>query len=94
MKCLKTIRSYTGVAQWLTEVSKQPHAWLALSEINQIASPYAYSPTRGIYIWKGKEVIGIETAHRKFQVFEVPAAMVSYATDAEATDAYIATLKT
>jgi len=90
MKCIKTIRSYAGHAQWIAEASEEPIAWLARFQTDPIPSPYAYSPVVAVWEWNGKVVICRETAHRKYQVFEVPADMPLFADEQDAEDAHIA----
>lgn len=54
-----------------------------------IITPYSHSPSRTVYDHpKYGPVIILETAHKRFDVFSVRGARV-YATDAEATDAYL-----
>ena len=39
-----------------------------------IPSPYAYSPTHQVYRdEQGRDVIVVETAHKRYDVFQVPA---------------------
>ena len=90
MLCIKTIRSYSGLAQWIAEASEEPVAWLARSQVADIPSPYAYSPVKAIFTWKGKQVVTFETSHRKYQVFEVPAEMARFTNEQAAEDAHIA----
>lgn len=68
---LKTITSHRGYGQFIMELPEEPEGWIP--RVKAIPSPYAYSPTDAVYIWKGKKVITRETAHKKYQVFEIPA---------------------
>ena len=53
-------------------------AYLARLQVNDIPSPYAYSPTKDVYSWKtarhpeGQMVMWFETRHKYFEIFEVP----------------------
>lgn len=67
---LKTINSHRGYGQFIMELPEEPEGWIP--RVKAIPSPYAYSPTDAVYIWKGKKVITRETSHKKYQVFEVP----------------------
>ena len=68
MKRIKVISSDTGLARWYNELDIKP-----LGEIprQDIPSPYFYSPTHEVYAWKGKRVINVETAHTRFEIFDV-----------------------
>lgn len=89
MKRLKTITSYSGLARWLAETADETVAWIARVQVEEIPSPYAYSPTKAILDWNGKQVIYFETSHKRYEVFEVPANLLRFKTDAEATDWHI-----
>ncbi|MDP2618609.1 MAG: hypothetical protein Q8P46_00290 [Hyphomicrobiales bacterium] len=89
MKRLRTITSYTGLARWNIELSARPIAYLARVQVEDIRSPYAYSPSVAIWDWRGRPVIFFETSHRRYEVFEVPATMLRFKTDDEATDWHI-----
>lgn len=86
---IKTITSHAGHARFLSECELNPVGYLARSQVADIPSPYAYSPSKMILSWNGKQVVVFETRHKRFEVFAVPADMVRYATDVEATDAHI-----
>lgn len=90
---LKTITSYSGYARWIAETSDEPVAFLARAQVADIPSPYAYSPSKAIYEWKGKRVVSFETAHRRYEIFEVPADWTVFTSDAVATDHHIATTR-
>ena len=77
---LKTIRSHVGFGRFLAECAQEP-----LGEIPrqpEIPSPYAYSPTWEVWDWKGRPVVIVETAHKTYRIFEVPAAEVQPLTPA------------
>ena len=68
-KPLKTIRSYTGHAQWLADAG-DPIGTIARQP--QIPSPYRYSQDHCVYRWRDRAVFLVETAHRCYQIFAVP----------------------
>jgi hypothetical protein len=88
---LKTITSHAGHARWLAECDLTDdgdlivQGYLATVQREEIPSPYAYSPTTQLYRWNGKKVFLSETRHRRYEVFEVPANMLTFKTDEEAT---------
>lgn len=67
-KRIKTITSHVGLARFLDEA---PDAGFYIARDENIPSPYAYSPTHTVYAWKGKNVIVVETSHKRYEVFEV-----------------------
>ena len=73
MNRIKRISSHTGYARWLAETSKKPIGRIARQA--DIPSPYSYSPDHAVYLWNGKRVISVETAHKRYDVFELPADM-------------------
>lgn len=89
MKRLRTITSYTALARWFSETSDCPIAYLARVQVEEIRSPFAYSPSVSIYLWQGRQVIHFETSHRRFEVFEVPSNMLRFKTADEATEWHI-----
>lgn len=74
LKRIKRIPSYTGHARFLAECSEEPAGWIPHQ--TDIPSPYAYSPEWVVYEWQGRYVTIRETAHRQFDVFEVPEQML------------------
>jgi hypothetical protein len=55
---------------------------------SDIPSPYAYSPTHVVYHDpKRGDVFIVETSHKRYDVFRVPANVTIYRTDADATKA-------
>src|SRR5208337_1983014 len=90
MKLLKTMRSYAAHARWLAEIDEsEPMEYLARVQVEDIPSPYSYSPSNMILKWNGKSVVCFETSHKVYQVFEVPANMLRFDTDEKATDWHI-----
>lgn len=89
MKRIKTITSHVGLFRWLSEVETKPVAWLARVQCEHIPSPYASGPSKAILDWNGRSVVYFETRHKRYEVFEVPAELLRFKTDAEATDWHI-----
>lgn len=89
LKRLKTINGYQALHRWLAEVSEDPVCWLAREQVKEIPSPYAYSPTKAVYEWNGKRVIWFETRHKHYEVFEVPANLLTFSTDDKACEWHI-----
>jgi hypothetical protein len=83
---IKTINSCAGYARWLSETSEEPIAYLARVQVEEIPSPYAYSPVKPVYEWNGKRVISFETRHRHYEVYEVSPQLLSFKSDDEASD--------
>lgn len=71
---IKRIRSHVGHAQFLAECS--PDHIGRIDRQKDIPSPYVSSPDHLVFSWQGKPVIIVETSHRCFDVFAVPAEMV------------------
>ena len=94
MKRIKTITSHVGVFRWLlSETSGDPIAWQARCQANGIPSPYAFGPTKAVYDWNGRAVVYFEVRHKRFEIYEVPASMMRFATDEEAADYEISQLR-
>jgi hypothetical protein len=76
-RCIKTIRSHAGHARFLAECEQDGENGYAIvgliPRVTDIRSPYAYSPTDHVMRWNGSNVICRETAHKVYQIFEVPA---------------------
>ena len=89
LHCVRTIRSHAGHARWLAETDPRPVAWLARVQVEEIPSPYAYSPSVPILDWHGRAVVCFETHHRCYQVFEVPRELLRFKTDRAATDWHV-----
>jgi hypothetical protein len=90
---IKTIRSHVGLSRYLNDMSKDiplgyiPRHWL------DIRTPYSYSPT--IPIWqhdKDDRIIFLETAHRKYEIFQVSSGQIMYS-DHLAEEEYIKHLR-
>jgi hypothetical protein len=70
-KRIKRITSHTGHARYLATLDKDAEI---VGEIPRIVSSrYAYSPVHPVYRTRsGKHVFIVETAHKRYDVFEVP----------------------
>jgi hypothetical protein len=86
---IKTIRSYAGHARFLAECAELPVAYLARVQVEEIPSPYAYSPTVQILDHDGEAVVIFETNHKRYEVFAVPPQFLRFQTDQEAEDWHI-----
>ena len=73
MKRLKVVTGYAAQARFYRDVGKQLGY---IPRQKQIPSPYCYSPTHLVYLWKGKAIIIVETRHRRNEIFEVPTEMI------------------
>jgi len=93
MNRIKTIKSYTGLSRWLAEVADKPVAYLARVQVEEIPSPYAYSPVKEILDWNGRNVIYFETSHKRYEVFAVPPELLRFKTEDAATDWHIRFMK-
>ncbi len=75
-KRIKRITGHTNHARYLANELVQAEdgtAWMVGEIPRMVSSKYAYSPTHVVYrTKKGKPVFIVETAHRRFDVFEVP----------------------
>src|SRR3990167_2870792 len=89
LKRVKKITSYAGHSRFLAECADEPVGYLARVQVEDIPSPYAYSPSKQILQWGDKKVVIFETSHRTYEVFEVPAQLLRFKTDDEATDWHI-----
>jgi hypothetical protein len=85
MNKIKTMTSHTGLSRWLAETT-DANAYLARAQVKDIPSPYRYSPVKEILDWNGRKVVWFETRHKRYEVFEVPADMLRFKTDEEATN--------
>lgn len=65
---LKTIRGYAALARFLASVNETDRV---VPRNPAIPSPYRYSPEWAVYDWNGDDVVWVETAHRKYEVFMV-----------------------
>lgn len=66
---VKVITSYTGHAQFLFET--EPGILGVIPSQSTIPSPYAYSPTWSVYLWRGTPVVVVETRHKRYEIFRV-----------------------
>ena len=74
LKRIKRITSHSGLAVYLSYVETTGSE---IPRFASIPSPYAYSPTHPVYRdEQGRNVIVVETAHRRYDVFEVPASVI------------------
>jgi len=72
---VKVITSHAGKSRFLRETDDFPGAtWVKgyVPRQKQIPSPYAYSPTDAVHAWQGRPIIIRETAHKRYEVFELP----------------------
>ncbi len=74
LKRIKRITSHVGVCRFHADCSLEPVG--VIQRQADIPSPYAYSPEWAVWAWQGKTVILRETAHKQYDVFEVPAEMI------------------
>ena len=75
MKRLRVITSHAGHARYLAGAAENPVGTIARQA--DIPSPYAYSSTHAV--WRHATdgaVIIVETRHRRYEVFAVPAGMI------------------
>lgn len=91
MQRIKTIRSYSDLHRWLSELSQRPIGYLPRQ--TQIPSPYASSPTDVVWNWNGRRVIYREVSHRRFEVFELPANMHVHPCEDDAVNEYLGGLR-
>lgn len=89
MNRIKTINSHAGLCRWLSELSDEPIAYLARVQVEEIPSPYAYSPTKDIWDWNGRKVVWFETRHRHYEIFEVPATLLRFDSADKACDWHV-----
>jgi hypothetical protein len=70
LKRLKRLSSYAAYARYLSECEDTPYE---IPRQPDIPCPYRYSPTHTVYAYQGAvQVIIVETAHKRFDVFAVP----------------------
>ena len=72
MDRIKRIGSYAGHARFLAEVGFNVGR---IPRQLDIPSPYAGGPDHVVHEWKGKKIIIVETAHKRYDVFFVPSDM-------------------
>lgn len=87
-KRLLRITSHSGHARYLATLDEDDAGWIVRQ--GDIPSPYAYSPTHGIYRDPKRGLVFIvETMHKRYDVFAVDGIRV-YETDDAATAAFVA----
>ena len=77
------IGSHVGVARFYAECAPEPLGEIERAALQPIPSPYHDSPTWMVNSWKGRRVIVTETAHKRYQVYELPAEAVITPLEAE-----------
>jgi hypothetical protein len=87
---IRRIRSHTGLARFIAQLSDDPVAYIARSQVSAIPSPYRYSPTVQVWDWNGRKVAWFETSHRCYDVYEVPSTASLFETEEAATEFEIA----
>ena len=70
MKRVKVVNGHSGMARFCAELGKCV-GYVARCQVEDIPSPYAYSPVKPVYLWDGKKVITFETKHLRHEVFDV-----------------------
>lgn len=82
MKRIKRITSHVGLSRYLSYVESTGKV---IIRVPSIPSPYAYAPDHQVYRdEQGRNVIVVETAHKVYDVFEVPAAIPLLPAEVEA----------
>lgn len=67
---IKTIRSHVGYGRFLQECSEIPVRYIPRDPA--IRTPYAHSPEWPVWLHNdGHEVVALETAHKKYQIFKI-----------------------
>jgi hypothetical protein len=83
LKRIKRVRGYAAHSRYLAELAETPSGYIPMQ--HDIKTPFAYSPSWTV--WRhcptGRLVIVCETAHRQYDVFEVPRPMLTTAKAAE-----------
>ena len=84
MQRLKRITTYRGHAQFLAELEQ--YGIGTIPRQPEISSPYAYSPTHTVHVWHHSRVFLVGTAHKQYDVFEVPPGVTVTPFDSELSD--------
>jgi hypothetical protein len=86
MTRVKRIRSHSGMARYLATVTDG--GWIVRQDVR---TPYASGPDHLVHLdpTHGPVIIA-ETSHKIYDIFAVPATVTIYATDADATAAFMA----
>ena len=79
------LRSYAAHARFLVDVSESPVAWLAACQV-EIEQPYRSGPSHGVYDWRGRCVIVLETGQRQYDVYELSPELLRFPSDDAATE--------
>lgn len=87
---IKRITSHSGHARFLAETADEPVGYIPRQDI---PSPYHSSPTHLVHDWNERRVVVVETSHRRFDVFEVPAGMTVYKDEEPAIEITIAAIR-
>ncbi len=74
LKRIKRLSGYQAMARFHREIDNLNIGYIARQL--DISDPFRYSPAWGVMRWHGRNVTVVETKHRKFDVFEVPATMI------------------
>ena len=85
---IKTLRSHTALAQLISEIDEdEPVGYLALCQIEPVTpTPCSGGAALPLWKWRGQIVFWVETAQRRYEVFEVPAEFLRFKTRDEALD--------
>jgi hypothetical protein len=67
MRHLKLITSHVGFGDFLRQTEDVGY----IPRKVEIPSPFAHSSTHIVMKWDGKHVIAVETAHKRYDVYEV-----------------------
>jgi len=91
MKRIKTIKNYAGLARFLADASKNPVAWIARCQTADVAvDRYSFGPSKPVLqLTDGRRFVYFETAHKRYEAYEVPANFLTFKTDDQATDWHI-----
>jgi hypothetical protein len=90
MKRIKRITSHVGLSRYLSYVESTGKVIL---RVPSIPSPYAYSPDHQVYRdEQGRNVIVVETAHKQYDVFAVPADIPLLTPESENQEPYVGSL--
>lgn len=68
---IKVLIGYAAHARFSQQMSENPVGSIPRT----IAQPYRYSPEHLCWEWEGKPVFIAETAHRRYEVYEVVAGL-------------------
>lgn len=69
LKRIKRVVGYAAHARFLAECDFTNER---IPRQVDIPSPYSSGPDHTVLVWKGKRVIDVETAHRRYDVFLAP----------------------